>query len=105
MNEKILSLVEDKAFFEKLKGCTNADEFADVMTEFGVELNDTDPETAFAQFKSGVAESKSGEAAELSEAELTAVAGGVNLNPFYWIGYGIGKLVQKAMGGSNVCWY
>ncbi len=46
MNEKILSLVEDKAFFEKLKGCTNADEFADVMTEFGVELNDTDPETA-----------------------------------------------------------
>lgn len=102
MNEKILKLVEDKEFVEKIKKCEKAEEFVETLAAYGVELSGTDPEIAFAQFKTGASESNNAESAELTEADLTAVSGGEFRGVFYWIGYAVGKLVKKKTG---ICTY
>ena len=98
MNEKIIKLLEDRNFIERVKVCKNAEEFVEVMEKYQINLEGVEPETVFAEFKIGMNESEKAESNELSEMDLNAVSGGAVKGLFYWIGYGVGKLISKRTG-------
>ena len=99
MDEKISKLLETPDFVAKMEECNNAETFQIILRQFSIELDVTDAETAYEQFLAGRNKGLK-ESEELNESELSAVAGGVNLNPFYWIGYGLGRLFSR---GMNIC--
>lgn len=98
MDEKITKLTENDEFVEKIKNVKDSGEFKKIVEQFGFELDETSAEKAYAQFLEG--KDKGIDAnGELGELELSTVSGGINLNPFYWIGYLLGKIYAK----NNSC--
>lgn len=98
MEDRIKGLLNNESFLNKIKGCKSADEFLNILREYDVDINSEQAEEAYKAFISGTQEADSNK--ELNEAELLSVSGGKGAprGIFYWLGYGVGRLLSKKTG-------